>query len=144
MIPHPPMKYDLILTTAIAAELTASGLLTAAVYPHGSLVEKATPCLGVTSEEPSTPHPKMHRGNLVLIYQIDADTTPLTDAAEDLAAATDHLQSPAGRTAIRAAIAVDGLWLRILGPVSSTNQLATGDRGKTIEIRMPYWLQSAF
>lgn len=130
--------------SAVAAALTASGLVNATVQPMGSTVARAHPLLGVMVQGFSTLHPAMHRGTLVLRYEFDADTTPAATAAADLQAATDYLLSATGRAALQALLCPSSLWLRILGPAGTTGETAeTGDRTRSQDQSLPFWLQSS-
>lgn len=137
------MNPHLQIATAIASALESSGVVTATVYAQGSMAETVTPALAVLTEATSSAHAKLHQGTLLLALRYDVDATAATDAGTDAGAAADWLVSDAGRVATRDACADAGLWLRILGPATSANLVELGERARSFEIRMPYWVQTA-
>lgn len=137
------MLSHLTLASAIAAELRDADLLQATVYAEGDTDPEGTPALGVVIEEARSVHASLHGGLLTFKYRFDADATTLTEAATDLGQAVDHLLSETGRAHLREDLPPLGIWLRILGPRSTPSVVTIGDRKKAVEIRMPYWIQTA-
>lgn len=138
------MNPHLALSTSTAAVISASGLTTAAVSGHGTLAEKTRPFIGVMTEDESSPHPKMHRGTLVIIHEYDAAASLLPVIADESHLVSTSLCTGALRAALKAALAESGLWLRILGPETSTQTVDLEPGIKAHETRIPYWIQSAF
>lgn len=137
------MLSHLTFASVIANVLDAANVITGQILPEGSMEGKQTPVLGCVIEEASSPHQFLKTGKLALKYEFDGDATTLISAAAALQAAQDYLLGETGRAALREAMLDEGLWLRIIGPVSSPLVTTLGERRKSVEVRMPYWIQTA-
>lgn len=138
------MKPHLILSTAIKTALENAALVSATYYAHGDTTAKATPLVSATVADCSSPHPKMHRGNLILRFEYDADALTAEDASAAMDTLTAWLAGAEGTYTVRGLLADEEAWLRILGPVSKFDFVPAGERGKAIETTLPYWIQTAF
>jgi hypothetical protein len=137
------MKTTLTFIAAVAECLTASGLITATVFSaEDPLPEHETPALGLLTEGVENPHSALVGGNLVLRYEFDADTTTALAAATDLTAATDYLLSDAGRAALQAILKPSSIWLRILAPATDPSTAPAGERTRTHQVSVPFWIQT--
>lgn len=138
------MKPHLLLAVSVKAALEAAALVDATYYAHGDTTAKATPLVAAEIAEPSSPHPKMHRGNLILRYEYDADAVTAADASAAMDAMLAWLAGATGKEVLVSLLADGNTWLRIFGPVTKPDWLPAGERGKAIEATLPYWIQTAF
>lgn len=134
--------HSLTFTTAIAAVLTDAAVCTAAILAQGAVDPSATPQLGVIVTDFSSPHPSMHRGNLVLRYHFDLDATTELAASEDITRAVDYLLAPENRSALQDALAPSSIWLRLFGPAAMA-PAETGERSRSIDHVIPFWFQTS-